>query len=268
MTAVKVKSSRVQASKSKSQKKAERSAFAERTGLLMPMARVRRILQQTSYDKFRISLKATVYAAAAAQYLMSIVLKRAKEIAAEKNKSQHPTVRSRHIMLAFHEDKELNKLLANATIQGGGHVEYIHPFLTQRASQKKKTVRRDANGNVVKKRKRVGAKSTKVKSAVKVGAKSKSTASKDEKSKSVAVVDKKSKSDDAAKRKTSISKGKQAVKKTVSAKLATPTKKGKASKGKKETSAKKAVEKTETDSATTAKLATPEKKNKAVRKKK
>ena len=87
--------------------------------------------------KSRVGFRATVYAAAgelsdtvygayrsmpfnlAAQYLTSVVLERASHLAAEKNgkKSKSSTVRPRHIMLAFRQDEELNKVCPNSAMQ-------------------------------------------------------------------------------------------------------------------------------------------------------
>merc|ERR1712168_660709 len=105
-----------------------------RAGVQFPVGRIARYMRQGGYAK-RIGAGAPVYVAAVLEYLCAELLELAGN-AARDNKKQR--IIPRHIQLAVRNDEELNKLLGDVTITGGGVLPNIHAVLLPKNKKKKK----------------------------------------------------------------------------------------------------------------------------------
>merc|ERR1719297_39547 len=83
----------------------------------------------------RIGGGAPIYLASVLEYLCAELLELAGN-AARDNKKQR--IIPRHIQLAVRNDEELNKLLGNVTITGGGVLPNIHAVLLPASKKNKK----------------------------------------------------------------------------------------------------------------------------------
>merc|ERR1712141_106256 len=105
-----------------------------RAGVQFPVGRIARYMRAGGYAK-RIGAGAPVYVAAVLEYLCAELLELAGN-AARDNKKQR--IIPRHIQLAVRNDEELNKLLGNVTITGGGVLPNIHAVLLPASKKNKK----------------------------------------------------------------------------------------------------------------------------------
>merc|ERR1712026_511190 len=105
-----------------------------RAGVQFPVGRIARYMRAGGYAK-RIGAGAPVYVAAVLEYLCAELLELAGN-AARDNKKQR--IIPRHIQLAARNDEELNKLLGDVTITGGGVLPNIHAVLLPKNKKKKK----------------------------------------------------------------------------------------------------------------------------------
>merc|ERR1711879_1038436 len=105
-----------------------------RAGVQFPVGRIARYMRKGGYAK-RIGAGAPVYVAAVLEYLCAELLELAGN-AARDNKRQR--IVPRHIQLAVRNDEELNKLLGNVTITGGGVLPNIHAVLLPASKKNKK----------------------------------------------------------------------------------------------------------------------------------
>ena len=96
-----------------------------KAGLQFPVARVGRYLKRGGHAT-RLSAGAPVYLAAVLEYLCAELLELAGNAARETKKS---CIVPRHVQLAVRNDEELDRLLANATVVGGGMLPNVHPAL-------------------------------------------------------------------------------------------------------------------------------------------
>jgi histone H2A len=80
---------------------------------------------------------APVYLAAVLEYLCAEILELAGNAAHDNKKSR---IVPRHITLAVRNDIELDKLLGNVTIAGGGVLPNIHPHMFPKKEPRKKFV--------------------------------------------------------------------------------------------------------------------------------
>ena len=103
-----------------------------KAGLQFPVGRIGRYLRQGKYAA-RMGAGAPVYLAAVLEYLCAEILELAGNAARDNKKSR---IVPRHITLAVKNDEELNKLLGNVTIAGGGVLPNIHAVLLPKASKK------------------------------------------------------------------------------------------------------------------------------------
>lgn len=88
---------------------------SSRAGLQFPVGRVHRLLRKGNYAE-HIGAGAPVYLVAVLEYLTAEILKLAGNAARDKTRTT-----PRHLQLAIHSDKELNKLLGKViTITQGG----------------------------------------------------------------------------------------------------------------------------------------------------
>ena len=108
--------------KGKSTSQKTRSAKA---GLQFPVGRLHRYLRNGNYGT-RIGAGAPVYLAAVMEYLTAEILELAGNAARDNKRSR---INPRHVQLAVRNDEELNKLLGNVTIAGGGVLPNIHAVL-------------------------------------------------------------------------------------------------------------------------------------------
>lgn len=89
---------------------------ASRAGLVFPVSRVHRYLAKGNYAE-RISSTSSVYLAAVLEYMCAEVLELSGDVCTKDGRKK---ITPRHIQLAIFSDYEINALLDNVTIQGGG----------------------------------------------------------------------------------------------------------------------------------------------------
>merc|ERR1712176_452824 len=120
--------------KAKGGKGAKSMTRSSRAGVQFPVGRIARYMRHGGYAK-RIGAGAPVYVAAVLEYLCAELLELAGN-AARDNKKQR--IIPRHIQLAVRNDEELNKLLGDVTITGGGVLPNIHAVLLPASKKNKK----------------------------------------------------------------------------------------------------------------------------------
>ena len=103
-----------------------------RAGLQFPVARVGRYLKKCNYTQ-RLGSGAPVYMAAVLEYLAAEILELAGNAARDNKKTR---INPRHVQLAVRNDEELNKLLGDVTIAGGGVLPNIHAVLLPKSKSK------------------------------------------------------------------------------------------------------------------------------------
>ena len=103
-----------------------------RAGLQFPVARVGRYLKKGNYTQ-RLGSGAPVYMAAVLEYLAAEILELAGNAARDNKKTR---INPRHVQLAVRNDEELNKLLGDVTIAGGGVLPNIHAVLLPKSKSK------------------------------------------------------------------------------------------------------------------------------------
>ena len=102
-----------------------------RAGLQFPVGRIHHVLKEMASAQGRVGATAAVYTGAILEYLTAEIIELAGN-AARDNKRQR--IIPRHIQLAVRNDEELNKLLHNVTISGGGVLSSIHSVLLPKKS--------------------------------------------------------------------------------------------------------------------------------------
>jgi len=107
-----------------------------KAGLQFPVGRIHNALREGNYAE-RIGAGAPIYLAAVLEYLTAEIIELAGN-AARDNKRQR--IIPRHIMLAVRNDEELNKLLHDAIISGGGVLSNIHSCLINKDKKAKEDV--------------------------------------------------------------------------------------------------------------------------------
>mmetsp|Transcript_7489 Transcript_7489/g.15511 ORF Transcript_7489/g.15511 Transcript_7489/m.15511 type:complete len:138 (+) Transcript_7489:186-599(+) len=117
------------AGRGKGQKGVSKSAKA---GLQFPVARIGRYLRSLKKTS-RVGGGAPVYLAAVLEYLAAEILELAGNAAKDNKRSR---IVPRHITLAVKNDEELNRLLGNVTIAGGGVLPNIHAVLLPKKTAK------------------------------------------------------------------------------------------------------------------------------------
>ena len=110
------------------------TSSSAKAGLQFPVGRIGRYLRQGKYCS-RMGAGAPVYLAAVLEYLCAEILELAGNAARDNKKSR---IVPRHITLAVKNDEELNKLLGNVTIAGGGVLPNIHAVLLPKSKGGKK----------------------------------------------------------------------------------------------------------------------------------
>jgi len=118
----------------KTGKKKGAQTRSARAGVQFPVGRIARYMRDGGFAK-RVGAGAPVYVAAVLEYLCAELLELAGN-AARDNKKQR--IIPRHIQLAVRNDEELNKLLGDVTITGGGVLPNIHAVLLPKNKKKKK----------------------------------------------------------------------------------------------------------------------------------
>ena len=102
-----------------------------RAGLQFPVGRIARYMRNMRVAQ-RIGAGAPVYMAAVLEYLTAEILELAGNAARDNKRTR---IIPRHIQLAVRNDEELNKLLGNVTIAGGGVLPNIHSVLLPKRSK-------------------------------------------------------------------------------------------------------------------------------------
>jgi histone H2A len=98
---------------------------SSKAGLMFPVGRIGRFLKQGGYSK-RIGGDAPVFMAAIMEYIAAEVFELSGKAARDNKKSR---ITARHLKLAIANDKELQKLLGNVTINNGGVLPHVNPKL-------------------------------------------------------------------------------------------------------------------------------------------
>lgn len=106
---------------------------SKRAGLLFPVGRVNRLMRKGRYAE-RIAAGAPVYLASVLEYLTAEVIELSGKAAIDNKKKR---ISPRHIRLAVGHDQELNELLSNVTISGGGVIPFINSALLPKVKAKK-----------------------------------------------------------------------------------------------------------------------------------
>uniref|UniRef100_UPI00358FE0B1 histone H2A-like n=1 Tax=Myxine glutinosa TaxID=7769 RepID=UPI00358FE0B1 len=115
----------------KTRSKAMAKSRSSLAGLQFPVSRVHRHLRKGNYAK-RIGAGASVYLAAALEYLAAEILELAGNAARDNKKSR---IIPHHLQLAVRNDEEMNKLLCRVTISQGGVLPNIHAVLLPKKTQ-------------------------------------------------------------------------------------------------------------------------------------
>ncbi|XP_050303911.1 histone H2A, sperm-like [Anthonomus grandis grandis] len=102
-----------------------RVSRSKRAGITFSVIKVHKSLKKGRYSH-RIGTGASVYLAAALEYLSAEILELAGNAARDNKKSR---ITPRHIELAVRNDEELNMLFANVTIAQGGVLPNIQDVL-------------------------------------------------------------------------------------------------------------------------------------------
>lgn len=108
---------------------------AKRAGIQIPPSRARKLIENNLSKGFSISQMGCVYLAAVLEYLSAELLELSGNAARDNRRS---TINSRHLQYAVHNDEELNKLLRDVAIPGGGILPNIHAILLKKKPAKKK----------------------------------------------------------------------------------------------------------------------------------
>lgn len=115
-------------------KKGVPKSMSARAGLQFPAARRLRMLKKDR-NGGRTSAVAGVYLAAVEEYLTAEVLELSGNAARHNKRAR---IIPRHVELAVRNDEELNNLLKDVTIAGGGVLPHIHAKLKPVKKNKKK----------------------------------------------------------------------------------------------------------------------------------
>ena len=103
-----------------------------KAGLQFPVGRIGRYLKKGKYAT-RLGAGAPVYLCAVLEYLCAEILELAGNAARDNKKTR---INPRHVQLAVRNDEELNKLLGDVTIAGGGVLPNIHAVLLPKSKSK------------------------------------------------------------------------------------------------------------------------------------
>ena len=109
----------------KAGKRGKSTSRSAKAGLQFPVGRVARYMRKQRVAA-RLGAGAPVYMAAVMEYLAAEILELAGNAARDNKRSR---IVPRHIQLAVRSDEEVNKLLGNVTIAGGGVLPNIHAVL-------------------------------------------------------------------------------------------------------------------------------------------
>lgn len=104
-----------------------------RAGIHFSVSRTSKLLKKGRKNR-TIRTDAAVFLAAVLEYLSAEVLELSGE-AAEAGKRARIT--ERHVQLAIRTDNELNRLLENVTIPGGGVIPFVHNVLLPKRTTKR-----------------------------------------------------------------------------------------------------------------------------------
>lgn len=94
----------------------QRQSRSKRANLLVPVARIERMLRQHRCAE-RIGGEAPVYLAAAVEYLIMDILNSADT---EVRRSKAKTITTRHLNLAIRQNSSWNTIMQKGIVRGGG----------------------------------------------------------------------------------------------------------------------------------------------------
>ena len=101
------------------------STQSSKADLVLPIAKFMRLMKMDRLNE-RISRNGAVMMTGILEYLIKEILETSGNIVLEKNKKR---IVNRHLYLGIQQDEEMQKLLADAIIFGGGVVPHIEPAL-------------------------------------------------------------------------------------------------------------------------------------------
>ena len=101
---------------------------SKKAGLTFPVGRTLKLMRNRMVSK-RYSKGCAVYMAAALEYIAAEVLELSGNACRDNHKKR---ITPRHVMLAVRNDDELNFLLSNVTLAGGGVLPDIHTSLLKK----------------------------------------------------------------------------------------------------------------------------------------
>lgn len=112
--------------------------------IIFPPSITEKFLRQFNNSKFMITASSPVFLAAVIEYFASQILEPASHIA---TRCKHTRITVRDLNQALVRDEELRNVFNNNNIEllGAGVIEFIHPILTTRKSQKRKNDKKNVN---------------------------------------------------------------------------------------------------------------------------
>jgi len=125
----------------KKQKMSKPITAAKRAGLNLEPARAKAILKRVKPDGMKLADNTRVALAAALEYAIAEVLELAIAHAKQQGRKR---VTQRDIVIGFQNDEELNKLVGNATVIGGGYTaKYNREAAARREKKRRKRQPKD-----------------------------------------------------------------------------------------------------------------------------
>ena len=111
----------------------KKTSNAARSGHQFPPPRAKSLIKKHMPKDFHLGEGASVYLAAVLEYLTAEILEPSANAARDDRKSR---ITSRHIQFAMRNDEELNKMIENMHIAGGGVLPNIYAVLLTKKRRK------------------------------------------------------------------------------------------------------------------------------------
>jgi len=119
-----------------------RISRSKRAGVIFPVARIHRLLNQKVKRTAKLS---SVFMAAVGEYLVAEILEIAGNVARKMNRKR---IQPRHILFAIRRDEELDVLLKQIVLPAGGVIPHIHSVLFPKQSSVKQSKQQELNGQL------------------------------------------------------------------------------------------------------------------------